>query len=417
MREAEGEARINLYQQASRSLVRRSQMSREARDVKKIAEEYLSNLKSDGEIREIIARLEIPQHIAHLEPTCGVEETGRILYSLVDTSVERVSYGDPSSIMIRPLREVILEKIDVENPWSLASPDEDPHLALIAKYGEDRGAYVRVRSGRSVGPVRTCYITRLTGTVQLVHNVYVVEDKAELQVLSTCTSSRDAVDIYHISLTEVILGEKSKFTMIMYHNWNETTKLWSSLRVRAGPESRVVLVYVTHSPVERAYDQVVVRLSNNASATSSSIIYGRRGTYRTESISILDGREASSIIISRMLSAEKAKIESLSKIIARGEGSRGHIECLGVPLDDSSVITSIPILEAHRTDVQLSHEAAIGRFSEEEITYLTTKGLNEDEAMQLLIRGFVSIDIEEIPPTLRKVVDRIVDELVRRSAL
>lgn len=387
------------------------------RDVEKIAEEYLSKLSSNGEIREIIARLEISRREPHIEPTCSIEEVGRAFYSLVDSSIEKFSYVDTSSLIIRPLKEIVIEEKDVENVWSLAAPDEDPHLALIAKYGDNRGAYVRVRSGSKIGPVRTCYVTKLTGTVQLVHNVYVVEDDAELQVLSTCTSSRDALDIYHISLTEVIVGRNSRFTMIMYHNWNETTKLWSSLRVSAGPESRIVLIYVTHSPIEKAYDQVIVRLSENASATSSSVIYGRRGRYHTETTTILEGRNASSILISRMLSAEKARIESVSKIVARGEGSRGHIECLGVPLDDSSIITSVPILEAHRTDVQLSHEAAIGKFSEEEITYLTTKGLDENEAMQLLIRGFVSIDLEEVPPTLRKVVERIVDELVRRSAV
>ena len=387
------------------------------RDVEKIAEEYLSKLSSNGEIREIISRLEISRREPHIEPTCSIEEVGRAFYSLVDSSIEKFSYVDTSSLIIRPLKEIVIEEKDVENVWSLAAPDEDPHLALIAKYGDNRGAYVRVRSGSKIGPVRTCYVTKLTGTVQLVHNVYVVEDDAELQVLSTCTSSRDALDIYHISLTEVIVGRNSRFTMIMYHNWNETTKLWSSLRVSAGPESRIVLIYVTHSPIEKAYDQVIVRLSENASATSSSVIYGRRGRYHTETTTILEGRNASSILISRMLSAEKARIESVSKIVARGEGSRGHIECLGVPLDDSSIITSVPILEAHRTDVQLSHEAAIGKFSEEEITYLTTKGLDENEAMQLLIRGFVSIDLEEVPPTLRKVVERIVDELVRRSAV
>ncbi len=392
-------------------------MGRGVRDVEKIAEEYLSRLKSDGEIREVIARLELSEKVTLSEPSCTTEELGRAFYSLIDSSVEKFSPIDSSSIVIKPLRDIVTEGFDLETPWSLASPTEDPHLALIAKYGNNRGVYVRVRSGSKLGPLRTCYVTRLTGTVQLVHNVYVVEDNAELQVLSTCTSLREAVDIYHISLTEVIVGENSRFTMIMYHNWNETVKLWSSLRIRAGPRSRIVLVYVTHSPVERAYDQVVMKLGEESSAVSSSIIYGRAGTYKTETTSILEGKCSSSIIMSRMLSAERAKIESTSKIVAVGENSRGHIECLGVPLDDSSIITSIPILEAHRTDVQLSHEAAIGKFSEEEITYLMTKGLDEAEAMQLLIRGFVSIDIEELPPALRKVVERIVDELVKRSAV
>ncbi|NPA23608.1 MAG: hypothetical protein GXO23_04870 [Crenarchaeota archaeon] len=391
-------------------------MSSTREDVKRKAEEYLSKLKSDGEIREIMARLQISLHEYRPETSCDVEGRG-IYYSLVDLSSEKYSLTDQRAVIVRPLRDVILEGLDVESPWSLASPDEDPHIALIAKYGEDRGAYIRVRSHNRVGPVRTCYVTRLTGTAQLVHNVYVVEDDAELQVLSTCTSSRAALDVYHISLTEVIVGRNSKFTMVMYHNWNETVRLWSSLRIRAGPGSKIVIVYVTHSPIRRMDDQVIVELHENASSTLSSIIYGRVGEYRTETTAYLRGRESSSIIMSRMLGAQRARIESVSKIVAEGDESRGHIECLGVPIDESSIITSVPVLEAHKMNVQLSHEAAIGKFSEEEITYLMSKGLSEDEAMQLLIRGFVSIDIEEIPQTLRAIVEKIVEELVRRSAL
>ncbi len=391
-------------------------MSTSIENIRRRAEEVISRLEKDGEIREIIARLQLTEHMLPAETICETENRA-LYYSLVDTSTEKFSLSDSRSVIIRPLRDVIRSGIDVENPWSLASPEEDPHLALIARYGEERGAYVRVRSHTRAGPIRTCYVTRISGTVQLVHNVYVVEDNAELQVLSTCTAPYHALDVYHVSLTEVKIGRNSKFTMIMYHNWNDTVKLWSSLRIHAGPGSRVIVVYITHSPIEKMRDQVIVDLYENASSTLSSIIYGIRGNYRTETTSILRGSGSSSIIVSRMLGSDRARIESTSKIIAEGSEAKGHIECLGVPLDESSIITSIPVLEAHRNDVQLSHEAAIGRFSEEEITYLMSKGLSEDEAMQVLIKGFVSIDVEEIPPALRTVVDRIVEELVKRSAL
>ncbi len=152
--------------------------------IKKMTDEVLSKIENDGEIRELIARSELEVHQLTYYETCELE--GPLYYSMIDRVEEKHTNMQTSNLILTSLRRVILEKIDLESPWSLASPSEDPHLALIAKYGDDRGTYIRVRKRSRIGPVRTCYITRSPGSVQLVHNVYIVEDNAELQILSTC---------------------------------------------------------------------------------------------------------------------------------------------------------------------------------------------------------------------------------------
>ncbi len=383
--------------------------------IRKRADEVLSKLKHDGEILELIAKseIELPQ-IPYYE-ACELE--GPLYYSMIDRANEKYSNIQTSNLILTSLRRVVMEEIDLDNLWSLAQPEEDPHLALIAKYGDDRGAYIRVRRGSKVGPVRTCYISRTPGSVQFVHNVYVVEDNAELQVLSTCLAEKYIPEISHISLTEVILGENSRFTMIMYHSWNETTKLWSSLRILAGPRSKVTILYITHTPIGKMDGESKIILKDESSLNYSSIIYGRGGYYKSRVESYLEGSNSNSIIISRIIGSLGSQVESITKIVAEGSDSRGHIECLGITLDPKSRIVTVPALEAKRDDVQLSHEAAIGKFSEEELVYLMSKGLTEDEAKQVLVRGFVSIEIPELPQTLKNIVDRIVQKLSKYQSI
>ncbi len=148
--------------------------------------------------------------------------------------------------------------------------------------------------------------------------------------------------------------------MIMYHSWNETTRLWSSLRILAGPGSRVTILYVTNTPINRMDSEGKILLKDNSTLNFSSIIYGRGGNYKTSIETYLVGNSSSSMITSRIIGSSGSTIESITKIIAEGSESRGHIECLGIALDSKSRILTIPALEARRDDVQLSHEAAIG---------------------------------------------------------
>jgi hypothetical protein len=80
---------------------------------------------------------------------------------------------------------------------------------------------------------------------------------------------------------------------------------------------------------------------------------------------------------------------------------------LGLMLSDTARIYSVPELEATVKDAELSHEAAVGRISEEEIAYLTVRGLSEEEAAGAIIRGFLNVDIEGLPAALGAQVRRM----------
>jgi hypothetical protein len=73
------------------------------------------------------------------------------------------------------------------------------------------------------------------------------------------------------------------------------------------------------------------------------------------------------------------------------------------------MIESIPELKARRKDIDLSHEAAVGKIAEEEIRYLMARGFSEDEAVGMIIRGFLSIDIHGLPEGLARETKRMFD--------
>jgi hypothetical protein len=103
------------------------------------------------------------------------------------------------------------------------------------------------------------------------------------------------------------------------------------------------------------------------------------------------------------------------EIIARGHliGSapevKAHMECRGLILGGGGRIYAVPELEGSVEGVDMSHEAAVGKIAEEEIQYLSARGLNSDEAVAMIVRGFLDVDIKGLPESLKEEIRKAID--------
>ncbi|MEA3279600.1 MAG: SufD family Fe-S cluster assembly protein, partial [Thermodesulfobacteriota bacterium] len=101
--------------------------------------------------------------------------------------------------------------------------------------------------------------------------------------------------------------------------------------------------------------------------------------------------------------------------IARGDligkvtGIKAHLECKGLILNNG-LMHAIPELRGYVPGVEMSHEAAVGKIDQHEIEYLMARGLDEDEAVSTIVRGFLNVDIEGLPTALRRKLDIAISE-------
>jgi Fe-S cluster assembly scaffold protein SufB len=122
------------------------------------------------------------------------------------------------------------------------------------------------------------------------------------------------------------------------------------------------------------------------------------------------------------LNSPKSRTEIISRaittggnIVARGyiEGNaidvKGHLECRGLILGEKGTIYAIPELKGNLAGIDLSHEAAVGKIAEEEVEYLMSRGLTRDEATAAIVRGFLRVDIEGLPPMLAAELKKAVE--------
>ena len=114
-------------------------------------------------------------------------------------------------------------------------------------------------------------------------------------------------------------------------------------------------------------------------------------------------------MISRAIAREGSKMIIRGMIEGDSSDCKGHLECRGLLMDDKSFMQSIPELIARKKGVEITHEAAVGKISEKEITYLMTRRLSRDQAVSLIIRGFMDVGILGLPEALNAEIKRIVD--------
>ncbi len=279
--------------------------------------------------------------------------------------------------------------------------------------GDFDGYFIRVPKGVKVDfPVEAClYLKRVKS--QRVHNIVIAEEDSELNLITGCASER--ISGLHLGISEFYVKKNAKVTFTMIHNWKKKNEVLPKTAIKVEENGTFISNYVLLSPVKYLKSYPTAYLDRNARAVFSSIVVG----FEDSDIDIgsrvyLNGEGSSAEIISRSIS-RGGKIVARGHIIGNAEGAKGHLECKGMILG-SGVIHAIPELEARHPNVDLSHEAAIGKIAEDEIFYLMTRGLSRDEAISLIIRGFMDIDIKGLPEVLKREIDKAI-ELVEKALI
>jgi Fe-S cluster assembly scaffold protein SufB len=157
---------------------------------------------------------------------------------------------------------------------------------------------------------------------------------------------------------------------------------------------------------------------NGADSTVSfnNILYGKTNSLLDiGSKAVLTGKGSKAEMVSRAIAREGSKMIIRGLIEGDNADCRGHLECRGLLIDEEAFLQSIPELIARKKGVEITHEAAVGKISEREITYLMTRKLSRDQAVSLIIRGFMDVSILGLPEALNAEIKRIVEASAEAS--
>jgi len=331
-------------------------------------------------------------------------------YFQKDTSVIHC-HSQQNGIEVMPIKKALENHAWLdEYYWKLVPVDTDKYTAA-AELNLHDGYFIRALTGcKSVYPIQACLYLDKDGLQQNVHNIIIAEEDSELHIISGCATSPHLKRGVHVGVSEFYVKKNAKLSFTMIHNWAEDMEVRPRSVAQVEEGGLFLNNYICMKAVKSLQMYPTTHLTGkDAVARFYSIIVGSPGSeYDLGGRIYLKKPGNKAEIIARTIS-------NGSKIIARGHligevpDIKAHLECQGLLLN-GGLIHAIPELEGHAEGVEMSHEASVGKIAQEEICYLMSRGLSEEEATSTIVRGFLSVDIPGLPPQLKAEIDRVIEE-------
>jgi Fe-S cluster assembly scaffold protein SufB len=251
----------------------------------------------------------------------------------------------------------------------------------------EEGYFVWVKKQTS-HPLTTCIAISSPKISQNPRNLIVIEKNVKAEVYSICNTMKKDLCGSHIGHTKVILKEQSTLQMRHFHKWEKGDIVSSSLQFHLQKGAILFHVYKCLAVPEKLKTELNSFLDSSSSANVETAVLAKRGNVNMYDSTFLNGKEASAVTRVRIVADQDSKMTSHSKMIANNAGI-GHVDCMGLLLSEKSSISTVPELINRNKNATLTHEASVGRISQEALNYLRSRGLTEDGAIGLIITGFL----------------------------
>jgi hypothetical protein len=300
--------------------------------------------------------------------------------------------------------------------WKAVPVDQDKYTAQAALH-MTHGYFIRVFPHQKPQyPVQSCLMVAENYISQNVHNIIIVEEGAELQVITGCTLAKSDAEGMHIGISEFFIKKGGKLFFTMIHNWAENFHVRPRTWAVVEEDGSFFSNYVLLKPVKSIQMFPVVHLKGDrSSAKFNTVVYGLKDSYiDLGSRIILEGEDTKGESTARTIAADESVIYARGDLVAKTKGyCIAHLDCRGILFSNKAKIYAIPqLISDGASKANLSHEASIGPISEEQVEYLMSRGISKEDTVSLITSGFLNLDIPYLPQT----IDRSIKEVIKVTA-
>lgn len=301
------------------------------------------------------------------------------------------------SMELLPIAEALEKYPDVRKKYFWKHVEREGNKVAEQCANTSAGFFLRVKKGSKIKlPCQAALYLTNSADSQFIHNVIVVEENAEVELITGCISEARKLTGIHAAVTEIFIKKNAVLNNIMVHSWSKSVEVYPHTVAYVEANGRMTNNYISlQSPAKTVSNPVTILQGDNAKAKLQSVILGSKGSAITVGGMVyLRGRNTGAELLHRAVSTGGTIIQQGFLI---GENKcRAHIDCAGMVLsaEEKSLITSVPGLKSSCPDAQMSHEASLGKIIPEQVEYLMAHGIVEKEAISMIIRGFLDIDIK-----------------------
>lgn len=305
-----------------------------------------------------------------------------------------------------------LEKYSwLENYWWQAVAVDADKFTAQTEIHQNHGYFIRALPGvKAIYPLQACLYLSQPKTAQNVHNIIIAEENSELHIITGCTTAPRTESGLHIGVSEFYVKKGARITFTMLHNWAPELVVRPRTGIIIEKDGIFISNYVCLKPVGSLQMYPTARCIGEDSIVRFHSILVAPASSRMDvgAQAILEAKGARAEIISRAITTG-GNIVVRGHLVGKVPEVKGHLECRGLILSGQGSIEAIPELSGLVPEIDLSHEAAVGKIAEEEVEYLMARGLSRSEATAAIVRGFLHVEIEGLPPQLATQIQQAIE--------
>ena len=348
------------------------------------------------DIKDTFDRLGIPEAEQTSLGGVGAQYDSEVVYHSIqeDMVKQGVIYTDMESALIE--HEAIVKEY-----FMTLVPPKDHKFAALHGAVWSGGSFVYVPEGVHVEmPLQSYFRLNAAGAGQFEHTLIIVEKGASLHFIEGCSAPKHNVTNLHAGCVELFVKEGARLRYSTIENWSRN--MMNLNTKRALVEKDGIIEWVSGSfgsHISMLYPCSVLH-GENARCEFTGVTFAAKGQNLDTGASVIHAApHTSANINTRTISKDggQATYRSAVKVTKNADHAKCSVNCESLMLDNLSRSDTLPTMDIEGDEADIGHEAKIGRISDEAIFYLTSRGIDENEARAMVVRGFVEPIAKELP--------------------
>lgn len=280
-------------------------------------------------------------------------------------------------------------------------PPTDNKFAALNSAVWSGGSFIYVPKGVKVTiPLQAYFRINAQNMGQFERTLIVADEDSEVHYIEGCTAPVYSTDSLHSAVVEIVVKKNARVRYTTIQNWS--TNVYNLVTKRALVYKNGIMEWIDcnlGSKVTMKYPSVYLLESGAHGEILSIALAGKDQHLDAGAKAIHRAPNTSSVITSKSICKDggRTSYRGMLKMLKGAKGSKSNVICDALILDNKSRTDTYPTNEINEKEVSIGHEASVSKVNEEQLFYLMSRGLSEDEASALIVSGFIEPILKELP--------------------
>jgi len=347
-------------------------------------------------IKETFDKLGIPEAEQKFLAGVGAQYESEMVYHSIQEHLEK------QGVIFLSIEEGLRQHPDLFREYfSTVIPIEDNKFAALNSAVWSGGSFVYIPKGIKVDlPLQAYFRLNVANIGQFERSLIIADEGAQVHYVEGCTAPQYTSDSFHSGVIEIVVKKNARVRYTTIQNWSNN--VYNLVTQRAIVEAGGTMEWVDAnlgSKLTMKYPSCYL-MGPGAHGEILSMAFAGHGQHQDTGGKVIHfAPNTSSKIVSKSISKDngRASYRGLLKVYPEAGNVRSNVVCDALLLDDQSRSDTYPYIEIDNEDVTIGHEASVSKVGEDQLFYLMSRGLSEEQATTMVVSGFIEPLVKELP--------------------